>query len=142
PTIFDRLDSISLPWRIYETVYQWSVCPTFAKCLYGPQHTNMVPTGQVLDDAAHGTLPASSVLVPEGPGGGTGQHPPHSMLVGDNWIARVVNALQQSPQWSSTAVFITYDDCGCFYDHVPPGTNPDGTDQGVRVPMVIISPYA
>jgi phospholipase C len=39
-------------------------------------------------------------------------------------------------------VFITYDDCGCFYDHVPPGTNPDGTKQGVRVPMVIVSPYA
>ena len=43
------------------------------------------------------------------------------MLVGDNWIGKVVNALQASPDWSSTAMFITYDDCGCFYDHVPPG---------------------
>jgi phospholipase C len=64
------------------------------------------------------------------------------MRAGDNWIGRVMNALQHSGQWSSTAVFITYDDCGCFYDHVPPGRNPDGTRQGVRVPMVIASPYA
>ena len=64
------------------------------------------------------------------------------MRLGDNWIGRVLKALQRGPDWSSTAVFITYDDCGCFYDHVPPGVNPDGSPQGVRVPMVIISPYA
>ena len=64
------------------------------------------------------------------------------MLTGDNWIGQLVNALQASPNWSSTAIFITYDDCGCFYDHVAPGKNPDGTPQGVRVPMVIVSPYA
>ena len=39
-------------------------------------------------------------------------------------------------------MFITWDDCGCFYDQVPPGTNPDGTPQGPRVPMIIVSPYA
>jgi phospholipase C len=64
------------------------------------------------------------------------------MRAGDNWIGRVLSTLEKSPEWSSTAVFITYDDCGCFYDHVPPGTNPDGTPQGIRVPMVIASPYA
>jgi phospholipase C len=64
------------------------------------------------------------------------------MIHGDNWIGQVMNALQSSSEWSSTAVFITYDDCGCFYDHVPPGLNPDGTQQGIRVPMVIASPYA
>src|SRR4029077_3858029 len=45
-------------------------------------------------------------------------------------------------EWSSTALFITYDDCGCFYDQIPPGLNPDGTQRGVRVPLVIVSPYA
>jgi phospholipase C len=64
------------------------------------------------------------------------------MVAGDNWIGQVVTALEKGPEWNSTAIFITYDDCGCFYDHVPPPTNPDGTRQGIRVPMVIVSPYA
>ena len=59
------------------------------------------------------------------------------MLQGDNWIGQVVNAVMHGPQWRSTAIFIAYDDCGCFYDHVPP---PAGL--GVRVPMVIVSPWA
>ena len=59
------------------------------------------------------------------------------MLQGDNWIEQVVSAIMQGPDWGSTAVFITYDDCGCFYDHVSP---PLG--DGPRVPMVIVSPYA
>jgi phospholipase C len=142
PTIFDRLDQKHLPWRIYETIDTWSPCPTFAECLYGPQRHNEVSTGTVLGDAKNGKLPAYSVVVPDGPGGGTGQHAPSSMLVGDNWLGKLVTALQKSPDWSSTAIFITYDDCGCYYDHVAPGRNPDGTEQGLRVPMVIISPYA
>jgi phospholipase C len=65
------------------------------------------------------------------------QHNQDLMDVGDNWLGRVISAIQAGPDWASTAVFITYDDCGCFYDHVPP---PKGL--GIRVPMVIISPYA
>lgn len=60
------------------------------------------------------------------------------MAVGDNWIGSVVSAIQHGADWPSTAIFITYDDCGCFYDHVPP---PNGK-LGVRLPMVIVSPYA
>jgi phospholipase C len=142
PTIFDRLDAAHRNWKIYSRVYTWSVCPTFAKCLYSSQHTNVVPTEQILTDAKNGTLPAYSVLLPNAPGKATGQHPPASMLIGDNWIGQVAYALQASPQWSSTAFIITYDDCGCFYDHVAPGVNPDGTKQGIREPTVIISPYA
>ena len=60
------------------------------------------------------------------------------MTQGDNWIGQVVSAIQSNPTlWASTAIFITWDDCGCFYDHVPP---PSG--MGIRVPMVIVSPYA
>jgi phospholipase C len=142
PTIFDRLDAKGLPWKLYASIVGWSICPTFAKCIYGPQGANLVPPSNIFTDAKNGHLPAYSVLLPSGPNG-TGQHPPSSMLLGDNWIAKEVNAIQAGPDWSSTAIFITYDDCGCFYDHVPPpGKNPDGTDQGIREPMVIISPYA
>jgi phospholipase C len=59
------------------------------------------------------------------------------MARGDNWIGQVVSQLEGGPQWRSTAIFITYDDCGCFYDHVAP---PAGL--GIRTPMVIVSPWA
>jgi phospholipase C len=71
------------------------------------------------------------------PSGANSQHNGWSMATGDNWIGKVVGAIMNGPQWQSTAIFITYDDCGCFYDHVAP---PAG--DGPRVPMVIVSPYA
>ena len=64
------------------------------------------------------------------------------MTAGDNWLGQVASAVMNGPEWRSTALFITWDDCGCFYDQVAPGTNPDGTPQGPRVPLVIVSPYA
>jgi phospholipase C len=58
------------------------------------------------------------------------------MMAGDNWIARIVNAIGTGPDWKSTTIFITWDDCGCFYDHVAPPPN-----RGIRVPMLIVGPY-
>src|SRR5439155_1658622 len=89
---------------------------------------------QVIDDATNGTLPTVSIVTPTN---SKSQHNFYSMKMGDNWIGQVVQAIENGPQWSSTAIFITYDDCGCFYDHVAP---PAGL--GIRVPMVIVSPYA
>jgi len=148
PTIMDRLDQSDLPWRLYTATttdpgYIWAVCPSFAECLNTDQSRNMVPAEQVLSDAAAGSLPAYSlVLAGTGIYGDVVQHNSMSMAVGDNWIGQVVSTIENGPDWDSTAIFITYDDCGCFYDHVTPGANPDGTQQGVRVPMVIVSPYA
>jgi len=142
PTIFDRLDAKHRTWKLYATAYVWSICPSFAECVYGPQRHRVVTTGKFLEDVKGNHLPSFSVLLPNGLGGGTSQHNGTSMRAGDNWIGTAVKTLMRSPEWSSTAVFITYDDCGCFYDHVPPRKNPDGTTEGIRVPMVIISPYA
>jgi phospholipase C len=58
------------------------------------------------------------------------------MAAGDNWIGKVVDAIEHGPDWRLTAVFITYDDCGCFYDHVAP---PEGL--GIRTVMVMVSPW-
>ena len=69
-------------------------------------------------------------------------HNAMSITACDNWVGQLVGAVEHSPDWPSTAVFITWDDCGCFYDQVRPGTNPDGTAQGPRVPLIIVSPYA
>jgi phospholipase C len=143
PTIMDELDAASLPWRIYAPSQNAlrSICPSFAECEYGPskQLQKVVPSGQVLTNAASGALPAFSVVIPTDT---SSQHNGYSMAAGDNWIGQVVSAIENGPAWSSTAIFITYDDCGCFYDHVAAGQNPDGTRQGIRVPMVIVSPYA
>ncbi|HXQ59769.1 MAG TPA: alkaline phosphatase family protein [Acidimicrobiales bacterium] len=139
PTIMDRLDSAGDSWRIYapdpgEPGYGWAICPSFAECEYSPQRADQVDPGQVLTDAGKGDLPNFSVVIPSD---GNSQHNGFSMAVGDRYIAKVVSAIENGPDWTSTAIFITYDDCGCFYDHVTP---PPG--MGVRVPMVIVSPYA
>jgi phospholipase C len=76
----------------------------------------VVPTDQFVQDAANGHLPHVSWVVV-----GTGsEHPTGSSCVGENWTVRQLNAVMQGPEWNSTAVFITWDDFGEFYDHVPP----------------------
>jgi phospholipase C len=145
PTIMDRLDGAGLTWRFYtgngttgtHSGYIWAICPTFAECLNSSQADNMHPEDQVLQDAAAGNLPNFSIVLPNSATGQTSQHNGTSMAIGDNYIGQVVSAIENGPDWDSTAIFITYDDCGCFYDHVPP---PSG--DGIRVPMVIVSPFA
>jgi phospholipase C len=146
PTIFDRLDAAGLSWKIYATgpagstdviPYGWDICPSFYECLGGSQRGDLVPTSDVVSDASAGTLPNFAIVTPSLT---ISQHNKYSMAAGDNWIGSVVSAIEHGPDWSSSAVFIVYDDCGCFYDHV----NPLQYDPnwGIRVPVTIVSPYA
>jgi phospholipase C len=147
PTFGDRLDAAHRTWGIYGATdptnprdkvgYKWAICPTFAECLYSAQHKNLHQGSQFFTDAARGKLPNFSILVPDGAGGATSQHNGLSMMYGDNYIASEVNAIERGPNAKSTAIFIYYDDCGCFFDHVVP---PAGL--GIRLPLVIVSPYA
>ena len=162
PTIMDRLDAAGLSWRLYgshcarerlaanglETCaksgtqslgYGWAICPSFAECLYG-QSSGMATDFQFAADARTGRLPAFSVVTPGNDA--DSEHNGFSMTTGDNWLGHQVATVMNGPDWGSTAIFIVWDDCGCFYDQVPPGTNPDGTPQGPRIPLVIVSPYA
>jgi hypothetical protein len=139
PSIMGRLQQAGLRWRLYvpsfvDAGYGWAICPTFAECLHTTQRGHMVEDESFVDDAGGDQLPQFSILVPEGP---DSQHNNYSMTVGEQWLAENLAALMNGPNWDSTAVFLTYDDCGCFYDHVTP---PPGA--GIRVPMVIMSPYA
>jgi phospholipase C len=137
-TIMDRLDASGLSWKLYTNSYIWSICPSFADCLYTQQKTHMVSPSRFVTDAQTGNLPNFSVLLPSGGvSGATSQHNGTSMAAGDNWVAQAVSAVENGPDWSSTAIFITYDDNGGFYDHVPPPF----AGAGIRVPMVIVSPY-
>ncbi len=140
-TIMNRLDEASVSWKIYDTNvqgfadgYGWAICPTFADCRYTPQFNKLVDRATFLTDVAGGTLSPFSILIPDPP---NSQHNSRSMMQGDNWLAQQVGAVMNSPYWDSTAIFLTWDDCGCFYDHVVP---PE--DLGIREPFLIISPYA
>jgi phospholipase C len=88
--------------------------------------------------AAAGTLPSVSWVMP---GIGYGEHPPDPIGPGQAWVTSVVNAVMQSPDWRTTAIFLTWDDWGGFYDHVrPPVVDQNG--YGIRVPGILISPWA
>ncbi len=98
---------------------------------------HVVPDTQFITDAQNGNLPAVSWLVT----GPQSEHPVNSICYGENWTVSQLNAIMQGPDWNSTAIFITWDDYGGFYDHVaPPGLDQFGL--GPRVPLLIISPYA
>jgi phospholipase C len=154
PTILDRLSGAHLSWRIYGASkqdggsgtlargYAWSICPSLADCLYTSQKHNLVPSAKFQNDALRGKLPAFAVVTPGGATFTDSCHNSFSMTACDNWVGSLVSSVEFGPDWRSTAVFITWDDCGCFYDQVRPGVNPDGTAQGPRVPLIIVSPYA
>ncbi len=90
--------------------------------------------------ARAGTLPSVSWLVPgnlasEHPGSGT------PISAGQRYVTKMINAVMQGPSWSSSAIFLTWDDWGGFYDHVLP-PNVDRNGYGLRVPGILISPWA
>jgi phospholipase C len=149
PSIMDRLDAAGLSWRIYGATagqggYIWSACPTFASCLDTGQDANLVPSLGFQADATAGSLPAFSLVTPGGTTFRDSCHNGMSITACDNWIGSLVQAAENGPDWDSTAIFITFDDCGCFYDQVPPPSSLDASGQqaGVRVPLLIVSPYA
>jgi phospholipase C len=150
PTIMDRLDAAGLTWRIYgatkgEGAYgNWDICPTFAECLYTRQDKRLVTSDRFASDIMNGQLPNFSVITPGGDTFSESCHNKLSMTACDNWVGKLVSEVENSRYWKSTAIFITFDDFGGFYDQVYPGkdTNPDGTQQGPRTPLIIVSPYA
>jgi len=150
PTIMDRLHAAGLTWKIYgatkgEAGYgEFDICPTFAECLYTSQDKHLVTNEQFALDIAKGRLPNFSVITPGGHTSSESCHNKLSMTACDNWVGQLVSEVENSSYWKSTAIFITFDDFGGFYDQVYPGTNtnPDGTQQGPRTPLIIVSPYA
>jgi phospholipase C len=143
PTIVDLLQSSKISWRYYapaqgEYGYQWMALDAVNHIRNGPLWAApyIAPDTQFITDALSGNLPAVSWLVT----GVGAEHPPNSTCLGENWSVKQLNAVMNGPDWNTTAVFVTWDDYGGFYDHVPP----PGLDQfglGPRVPLLIISPY-
>jgi len=143
-TLADSLNGAGITWRAYQPPegqqgYEYSTFDAINHIRNSSIWTeNVVPDTQFVTDAANGNLPAVSWLV-TGPGS---EHAPNSTCQGENWTVQQLNALMQGPDWNTTAVFLTWDDFGGFYDHVPPPPALDIYGLGPRVPMLIISPYA
>ena len=98
---------------------------------------HFVPRSEIFGDAANGTLPSLSWVIPDYT---FSDHPPANISRGESFVASVVDAIEQSPEWRSTALFLAWDDYGGFYDHVAPPAL-DGLGLSLRVPMIVVSPY-
>ena len=144
PTLADRLSDAGLTWRFYgpqefESGYKWNSFNAIDHIRNSRAwRRNVVPAEEFTIDAQAGALPSMSWLTPAPP---FTEHPAESVCEGENWTVRQINAIMAGPLWNETAIFLTWDDFGGFYDHVAP-PQVDRYGFGPRVPMLIISPYA
>jgi phospholipase C len=116
----------------------WNPLPYFDTVHQDNQIRNIQPVSEFYVAAKAGTLPQVAWVVPNGE---TSEHPPARISAGQTYVTQLINATMHSPDWSSTAIFLAWDDWGGFYDHVAP-PRVDGAGYGLRVPALVISPYA
>jgi phospholipase C len=116
----------------------WNPLPYFDTVRQDGQLSNIQSVDNFYKSAANGSLPAVSWVVPSGP---VSEHPPGALSAGQAYVTSLINAVMNGPDWNSTAIFLSWDDWGGFYDHVVPPTV-DVNGYGLRVPGLVISPYA
>jgi phospholipase C len=116
----------------------WNPLPYFDTVHDDHQTGNIHSVSDFYDAAKRGRLPQVSWVVPSG---SVSEHPPSRISDGVAYVTSLINALMRGPEWSSTAIFLAWDDWGGFYDHVPP-PHVDLNGYGLRVPALVISPYA
>jgi phospholipase C len=116
----------------------WNPLPGFTDVRADGQLGNVVTLDHFYSDVKAGNLPAVSWVVPNG---AVSEHPPGLVSAGQAYVTTLVNTIMNSPDWSSTAIFLNWDDWGGFYDHVQPPVV-DGAGYGLRVPGIVISPFA
>lgn len=160
PTLTDYLNTKSVSWRYYapsagsiwtgpdaiQHICQQQTVKGTLTCT-GPDWVNnvVIPQSQVLVDIANGRLPQVSWIIPNGR---SSDHAVANDGSGPSWVSAIVNAIGNSPYWANTAIIITWDDWGGWYDHVAPKVINDGVSwgsgyvYGFRVPLIVVSPYA
>lgn len=158
-TLTDLLNQKFINWRYYTPLagYIWTA-PNAIKHMCGPNFpppnatactgsdwiNNVVLASAenpapVLNDIATGHLADVSWVIPNG---ADSDHALGNDGSGPSWVASIVNAIGNSRYWSNTAIIITWDDWGGWYDHVPPPQILNSYEYGFRVPMIVVSPYA
>jgi len=155
PALTDLLDVKSIGWKYYTPVPGsiWTapngiehMCgpnappPNGTACV-GDEWNNHVVIGQtqVLTDISNGQLAPVSWVIPTN---AASDHAHGTDGTGPSWVASVVNAIGTSQYWKDTAIIITWDDWGGWYDHVPPPSIHNSYEYGLRVPLIVVSPYA
>jgi phospholipase C len=133
-------DALVCPFRFQsaKTPEIWNPLPRFTTVHLDDQQGNIQSASHFFTAAARGTLPAVTWIVPSGR---NSEHPPSLVSRGQAWVTKLVNAVMKSPNWKDSAIFVAWDDWGGFYDHVPP-PRVDAWGYGLRVPALVISPYA
>jgi len=146
PIIFDQLEQAGVSWNVYTD----DLAPLEFSVAWGSRKK----WGKVADFLAalkDGSLPAVAFLdaTTELSPPGLDEHPPADVQAGEAWTRMIYDAIVSSPTWKDTALFFTYDEAGGFADHVAPpkscAPSPDQSDfteLGIRVPLILISPYA
>ncbi|MFM7718773.1 MAG: phospholipase C [Actinomycetota bacterium] len=144
PTLPEALTDAGISWRFYsDPVFPiGDIMRAIRRVRYSPMWNNVVPSEGFLDDISAGRLAEVSWVNPPAP---YNEHPilpnrVQSVCAGENWTVEMMNRLQASPVWASTAVVIVWDDFGGFYDHAPPPLY-DIMGLGPRVPALVLSPW-
>ena len=143
-TLGDLLEAAGITWKSYaasynQDGYDWNTYNSINHIRNSSLWTERVTDwSNFLTDATNNNLPAVSWLTTNVY---YSEHPSASVCNGENWTVQQINAIMNSPSWNSTAIFLTWDDFGGFYDPVYP-PQPDYYGLGPRVPMIIISPFS
>jgi phospholipase C len=143
-TMAQVLDGAHVSWRYYSPPVggsiAWSAFDSIKYVWDGPDWNANVftPQTRVLTDAASGALPSMTWISPDFT---DSDHPGNNSDTGPSWVAAIVNSIGQGPDWNSTAIFVVWDDWGGFYDNAVPPKR-DFLGLGIRVPFIVISPYA
>lgn len=116
----------------------WNPLPGFQTVKDDNQLGNVTPLNNFFKDVQNNNLPNVVWIIPNGH---DSEHPPALVSDGEIYVTKIINTLMQSPDWNSMAIFLSWDDWGGFYDHVVPPTV-DQNGYGLRVPGIVISPYA
>jgi phospholipase C len=116
----------------------WNPLPYFDTVRQDGEAEDVAPLQDFFTAARTGTLPAVSWIAPAQ---AVSEHPPALVSAGQAYVTSLINAVMRSKDWSSTAIFLVWDDWGGFYDHVAP-PHADAQGYGLRVPALVISPYA